>query len=90
MRAAFGMLIDYAGLFPPAKLSMEAAIAEYYASRRGPKAWMLGRFIVPASRLPELVDALGVGEELTALSVIVDAEPDARQWFGSAQRALAR
>ncbi|HEY6325560.1 MAG TPA: hypothetical protein VIW73_03450, partial [Candidatus Cybelea sp.] len=51
VRAALPALIDYAGLFPPAQLSVSAAQAEYAAARAGPHAWMLGRFIVPASAL---------------------------------------
>jgi len=46
-------LIDYAGLFPPAGLGMSAAVRNYDAYRRGPRAWMLGRLIVPAARLAE-------------------------------------
>ena len=87
VRAAFGALVDYAGLFPPAKLGMADAVAEYDAARRGPHAWMLGRFIVPASRLPELIEA-AAGREAFALSGIGDAETDPRRWFGSAQRSL--
>jgi hypothetical protein len=86
-RAAFGALVDYAGLFPPAKLAMADAVAEYDAAQSGPHAWMLGRFIVPGSRLAELIEAIG-SREAFALSVIVDAEADARRWFGSAQRSL--
>jgi hypothetical protein len=51
VRAAFHALIDYAGLFPPAQLPLAAAQAEYAAARSGPHAWMLGRFILPASLL---------------------------------------
>jgi hypothetical protein len=87
VRAAFGALVDYAGLFPPAKLSMAQAVSTYDAARRGPHAWMLGRFIVPASRLAELIETIG-GREAFALSVIVDAEADARRWFASAQQSL--
>jgi hypothetical protein len=86
-RAAFSALVDYAGLFPPAKLAMADAVAEYDAARSGPHAWMLGRFVVPASRIAELLEAIGAREPL-ALSVIVDADPDPRRWFGSAQRSL--
>lgn len=46
-------LIDYAGLFPPAKLEMPAAVEEYARHRRGEYEWMLGRFICPVSRLDE-------------------------------------
>lgn len=47
-------LIDYAGLFPPASLSLETAIRNYAAYQSDKDAWMLGRFIIPASRLDEL------------------------------------
>jgi hypothetical protein len=46
--------VDYAGLFPPAALSMSDAMAEYAAAQSGPDMWMLGRFVVPATRLEEL------------------------------------
>lgn len=46
-------LVDYAGLFPPAKLEMGKAVEEYARSVRGPHEWMLGRFICPVSRLAE-------------------------------------
>ncbi len=57
MRALLDGLIDYAGLFPPAALGMEDAVASYATYRRGPFAWMLGRFIVPAARLGEFEQA---------------------------------
>lgn len=47
-------LIDYAGLFPPAALSMQDAVETYARHRAGTHLWMLGRFICPASRLEEL------------------------------------
>jgi hypothetical protein len=46
-------LIDYAGLYPPAKLDMSTAVDKYAAYLRCPHAWMLGRFILPVSRLEE-------------------------------------
>jgi len=51
-------VVDYAGLFPPAALAMSEAVAEYHAARTAGHAWMLGRFVVPAARLPELAAAL--------------------------------
>jgi hypothetical protein len=47
-------LIDYAGLFPPAALPMEQAVANYGRYRAGEHAWMLGRFVVPAERVGEV------------------------------------
>ena len=46
-------LIDYAGLFPPAKLPMAAAVRNYADYRTGPDADGLGRFIVPVGQLAE-------------------------------------
>jgi hypothetical protein len=53
-RAFLSGLIDYAGLFPPARLDLDEAIRAYSRYRREGDAWMLGRFIVPAARLVEL------------------------------------
>lgn len=46
-------LIDYAGLFPPAGLDMARAVSNYARYRTTAHSWALGRFIVPAARLPE-------------------------------------
>ncbi|WP_380026165.1 hypothetical protein [Effusibacillus consociatus] len=54
LRSFLEQLIDYAGLFPPASLPLEAAIHNFAAYRGSTDAWMLGRFIMPASRLAEL------------------------------------
>jgi hypothetical protein len=51
-------VIDYAGLFPPANLSMEDAVAEYLELLNGPESWLVSRFVCPASRLDELADEL--------------------------------
>lgn len=59
MRAAFAGIVDYAGLFPPASCSMADAISAYNTYRQSPDRWMLGRFIVAASRLDEMASALG-------------------------------
>lgn len=56
--ALFAGLIDYAGLFPPAALSMEDAVRNYDAYRRGEFAWMLGKFVVTAQRVEECAGGL--------------------------------
>ncbi len=53
MRALLAGAIDYAGLFPPAALAMETAVANYARYRGGGDAWALGRFLVPGARLGE-------------------------------------
>ncbi|OFW67636.1 MAG: hypothetical protein A2Z12_01365 [Actinobacteria bacterium RBG_16_68_21] len=78
--AALGGLIDYAGLFPPARLDMAAAVGGYQTARRGPNAWMIDRFLCPASRLVELAGslhgAMTEDEDPWRLSVIADGDAD--------------
>jgi hypothetical protein len=50
-------LIDYAGLFPPASLTMAPSVANYDAYSRSKWNWILGRFIVPVARLGEFEEA---------------------------------
>jgi hypothetical protein len=54
LRAFLSGIIDYAGLFPPAKLPLDEAVRNYARYRTEPDSWMLGRFIIPAARLGEL------------------------------------
>lgn len=53
VRTLLAGLIDYAGLFPPAKLGMREAVNNFADYRRGERNWMLGRFVVPVARLNE-------------------------------------
>lgn len=55
-RALLSEIIDYAGLFPPARLDLEPALRAYARYRTEPDAWMLGKFVCPAARLPELTE----------------------------------
>jgi hypothetical protein len=69
-------LIDYAGLFPPAGLTMDAAVRNYGSYVDGEHAWMLGRFIVPAARLEEYAEAVrsaGIDASTWSLSVLATA-----------------
>lgn len=47
-------IIDYAGLFPPADLSLDTSLQKYSKYRNEDDAWMLSRYIIPAARLEEL------------------------------------
>ena len=57
IRTLLGQIIDYAGLFPPAELDMPSVVANYRAYLSSEHAWMLGRLIVPVSRLSEFESA---------------------------------
>ena len=52
--AFFREIVDYAGLFPPAQLALDAAIQNYARYPQQPDAWLLGRFICPAPKLDQL------------------------------------
>jgi hypothetical protein len=66
-------LIDYAGLFPPASLSMADAVANYEKYSRSEWGWILGRLIIPAARLGEF------GEALAGLAT-VNVPRDVAKW----------
>jgi hypothetical protein len=59
IRLLLNSVIDYAGLFPPAGLSMSEAIRNYADYHGNEFSWALGRFIVPVSRLAELESCIG-------------------------------
>lgn len=52
--AFMSQILDYAGLYPPANLSLEDAFRNFVEYQSSPDAWMLSRFIIPAKRLVEL------------------------------------
>jgi len=50
-------LIDYAGLFPPASLSMTKVVQNWSSYLQCDDAWMLGRLIIPAQQLDEFKES---------------------------------
>jgi hypothetical protein len=68
-------LIDYAGLFPPAKLDMAPTVENFARYLHSPEGWMLGRLIVPVSRLGEFEEA-AIGH--------LPHDPEAPEWRISA------
>ena len=100
-RALLEGLIDHAALFPPASMTMREALEEDRAARQSRYAWMVDRFVCPASRLRE------IGKVSAPVSVVLDGElperadaietlleaarPDSRQLLLTAQslRALS-
>ena len=74
----FGGLIDYAGLYPPASLDMEGAVAGYRAARASNEGWIANRFLCPATRLEELAGALvasmSAGDDPWPIAVTFDTD----------------
>ena len=64
-------MFDYAGLYPPASLSLHSAANNYIDYTHGKDAAALGRFIINADRLKELRSVAGESLNQFKLSVIV-------------------
>ena len=89
-KAFMAQLIDYAGLFPPAALPLESAIHNYASYQSGQDAWMLGKFVVAATQLPELnayMHLFNAGRPLP-LSVVIGRSRDAEQTMNLLQDGL--
>jgi len=85
VRLLLDSVLDYAGLFPPAKLEMQPTVTNFARYRKGPDAWMLARLIVPVTRFPEFVEkadprlpktADAEGDDPWPLSVLVAPASD--------------
>ncbi|MBX3355018.1 MAG: hypothetical protein KF724_04900 [Phycisphaeraceae bacterium] len=70
-RALMSEVLDYAGLFPPAKLDMPTTVRNYAELRTAPDRWMLGRLIVPVARLTEFEESAR-----SLLPQVVEGGPD--------------
>jgi len=61
LRALVDRFIDYAGIFPPAALTLDVAVSNYTSYRHGDFAWMLRSLVVATSeleRVPKSLDGL--------------------------------
>lgn len=85
LRALAEGLVDYAGLFPPAVLPMDTAWREYGRHRRSAEAWMLGRFICPATHLPELRAGVTTADGELPLLLLANRAPTAEALTQSLQ-----
>jgi hypothetical protein len=68
-------ILDYAGMFPPARLPLEQAFACYLRHRQGPQAWMLRRFLCPAQRLADLSPLVEPSSAAGAVAAVSPAAP---------------
>lgn len=74
-------IIDYAGLFPPAKLDMQAALRQFVAARQPQLVtnWMVRTFVCGADRLGELENHFAddfTSDDPVNLSVVLPKSPD--------------
>ena len=74
MDCALKGLFDYAGMFPPAGLGLEAAVRTYREYRQSNHAYALDCMVVSAKEISELADALQEDVRDLQLSVIATDE----------------
>jgi hypothetical protein len=81
VRALLRRIVDYAGLFPPARLDTLSAVKNYQKYLGGDDGWMLGSFVVPGPGLAEFTSAFEVAccyeqEAPWVLSVVCTGIPE--------------
>lgn len=74
-RSLLAGLIDYAGVFPPARHPLDEAVRRYREARQAPAGWILGPFLCLGSQLPQLDQLLSPDEGIT-VGVVLDIPPD--------------
>jgi hypothetical protein len=82
LRAMLEGVIDYAGLFPPAKLPLGEAVEEYLGIIHGPDKWIVDRFACPIGKLSDLAIELTEHPEepFVPVAVIGSNHPDHKHW----------
>jgi hypothetical protein len=75
-------VIDYAGLFPPAKLSMAESVEHYLRYVKGDEKWIVSRFVCSSGRLDELARELQQhpDEPFVPVTVVGQASADHKHW----------
>jgi hypothetical protein len=71
-------VVDYAGLFPPARLPLGEAVDNYLRYREEPMAWMLGCFVAPLEQLREMADLDAVKRSGHPIEVSILGRPGDR------------
>jgi len=79
--SAFAALVDYAGVFPPASLTVPDAVTGYRDARSSDASWVAGRFLIRATQLADLgavaMTTMASGEDPWEISVVFDTEASA-------------
>ena len=68
LRALLTNLVDYAGLYPPAALSLPVALTNYGRYLASTEGWILNRLVLPATKLDDVEIAAPIGKTLKHLS----------------------
>ena len=81
LRALLDQLFDFAGIYPPAELSMSDAIKEYLNRRSSADAFLQQRFACGSGRLGELLEGLeSVNADGLEIAVVGPTTTDRAAW----------
>lgn len=90
LRALLATSIDYAGLFPPASLSLEPALRNHAHYVRSGDAWMLGTFILPIDKFGETSASLSQFDVVNRLRIsALGAKSEIPEGFHAALKEAA-
>jgi hypothetical protein len=92
LQAFLGGIIDYAGLFPPARLPLDEALRNYARYASEPESWLLGRFVLPAGKLDEatpLVQQLFAGPTPCRFAVLGRGGNTSQDFFAGVKQDMA-
>jgi hypothetical protein len=78
-------IIDYAGLYPPANLSLEEAFKNFVEYQDSPDSWMLSRFVIPAKRLPHLTPLMPAQPIVLAFTTLGRSGASADEFLANLQ-----
>jgi hypothetical protein len=87
LRALLAGSIDYAGMFPPAGLTLANSLDNLRRHRRSLDSWLLGRFVVSVAKLAELAESYQF-ERDGRLSVVVTAGDSGESFLKQLDMAL--
>ena len=91
LKALLAGTVDFAGLFPPAKLPLDEAFRDYAAYRKSDDAWMLSHFVIPALRLAalrEFSDEIEGAADPYTFSALLGQGDDPVEWQESFANGL--
>ena len=91
LRRLLAGIVDYAGTFPPARLSLAETVGRYREYRRGSHGWMLGKLVCSVEQLAELASLLNSTspselDQPIPLSLVVARNEDPLDAAASLQR----
>jgi hypothetical protein len=92
LRSLLEGIVDYAGLFPPARLPLNETIENFIAYRSEPFSWMVGQFVCPTMVLHETLpfdDALHATGRAVFATAIGRGGDDAREFVLHCEQDIA-